>query len=155
MFLLGKFMSLLANNNMLKTKRNDRILLMAVLIPLYFLVRGCSPCMAQEINDKQATLAIIGEAEDQGYVGMLAVACTLRNRGTLKGVFGLSSPRVRKHLYSNEIYQMAKMAWEESAKLDVTHGATHFESDRFPLPYWAKSMKVTFKHKNHIFYKES
>src|SRR3990167_7930662 len=34
-------------------------------------------------SDKDAIRAVIGEAGNQGYAGMLAVACGIRNRGTL------------------------------------------------------------------------
>ena len=67
--------------------------------------------------DQKAILAIIGEAENQGYDGMLAVACAIRNRRTLQGVYGLNAPRVKHGLYTKRTYLESKKAWEESKKL--------------------------------------
>jgi spore germination cell wall hydrolase CwlJ-like protein len=36
---------------------------------------------------------------------------------------------------------------------NLTKGATHFESIRYPRPKWAKDMIVTAKIGNHVFYK--
>lgn len=124
-----------------------------ILLVLIITFSGCSfPSFAASMNDEQAILAVIGEAENQGYVGLLAVANVIRNRGSLDGLCGLRSNRVKNHLYSKEIYDMAKLAWEESAKVDITHGATHFESVDFPLPYWTKDMRLTYSYKKHRFY---
>lgn len=107
------------------------------------------------ILEGQVILAIIGEAEDQGIDGMTAVACAIRNRGTLKGVFGLNAPRVRNHKYSLKTYTKALQAWRDSANFDVTHGATDWENVKaFGKPYWAKNMKLTYVCKDHNFYKK-
>lgn len=58
--------------------------------------------------------AIIGEAENQGYHGMLAVACAIKNRPErLEGVFGrfsfrpdLAAPEIQRHAW--QVYQEAK-----------------------------------------------
>lgn len=97
--------------------------------------------------------AIIGEAEGEGYQGMLAVACAIRNRGTLKGVYGENAPRVRNHRYSSKTFVLAVKAYEESAKRDITGGADHWEGTKFKTPYWAKGMKVTCVIGNQRFYK--
>jgi len=106
-------------------------------------------------NDKNAILAIIGEGENQGYTGMLALAGAIRNRGTLKGVYGIKAPRVVKQKYSKATYRMAQKAWAQSLKVDITKGADHWENIKaFGNPYWAHSMVETFRHKDHVFYKE-
>ena len=111
-----------------------------------------SLCMAEEIDDNLAIRAIIGEASNQGYQGMLAVACGIRNRGTLKGVYGLNA----KHI-DNEpqwVWDLARKAWEKSAHKDIVKGATHWESIDFRVPSWTKNMIITYKYKKHIFYKK-
>ncbi len=95
---------------------------------------------------------MIGEAASEGFDGMVAISCAIRNRGTLKGVYGLNA----KHV-DNEprwVWQMAERAYYTSFDKDVTNGATHWESTNFKVPYWAKDMTVTAKIGKHIFYKE-
>jgi len=109
---------------------------------------------AHAFTDKQAIKAIIGEAENQGYEGMLAVAGAIRNRGTLKGVYGLHAPRVKNHRYTAQIYSQAAQAWAESEKRDITHGARFWENTTaFGVPYWAKGMTVVLVVKDHKFFK--
>lgn len=110
---------------------------------------------AKPIPDARAINAIIGEAESEGYIGMMAVASAIRNRGTLKGVYGEKAPRVKKHLYSAKTYDMAQTAWWSSAiGQDMTNGATHWENTKaFGVPYWAKSMVKTVTIGHHVFYR--
>lgn len=72
----------------------------------------CGPVHAYTTHD--AVLSVIGEAENQGDGGMLALSCAIKNRGTLRGVYGLHSPRVRHHRYSEAIYLQAVQAWDEA-----------------------------------------
>lgn len=123
-----------------------------ILIMTIFMSR-CANAATVPYNDKNAILAIIGEGENQGYTGMLALAGAIRNRGTLKGVYGIKAPRVKAHKYSHGTYLQAKKAWEASATVDITHGADHWENIKaFGKPYWANSMIETFRHKDHVFY---
>ncbi len=98
-----------------------------------------------------AIRAIIGEASNQGYRGMLALASGIRNRGTLQGVYGLKA----KHV-DNEpewVWELAKKAWDES-EFNRTHTGTHWENIKaFGEPYWAKTMEVVYSFKDHVFYK--
>lgn len=85
-----------------------------------------SPAIAA-INEVDAVHAILGESRDQGYKGMYAVACAIRNRGTLKGVHGA---KANVNDASPKIIQEAYKAWSLSEKgPDVTFGATNFLSD--------------------------
>ena len=103
---------------------------------------------------QKEVLCVIGEAEGEGYKGMLAVSEAIRNRGTLKGVYGCSAPRVVRHKYSAAVLQTANRAWNDSADTDITHGATHWEGTAFKTPYWAKDMILTATIGNQRFYKE-
>lgn len=112
-------------------------------------------------------LAIIGEAENQGFDGMLAVACTISNRGTLKGVYGLHAPRVLQHKYSNETYAKASTAWDlatESYESNrdycgfIKHATGWGNSKdlvQFKKTTWWKNCKIVAVVKDHFFYKEA
>lgn len=105
-----------------------------------------------EVSDDLAVKAIMGEASNQGYDGMLAVACAIRNRGHLRGVFGVRA----KHIYKEPkwVWDQARKAWKESAKRDVTCGADHWENTKaFGTPKWAHTMKLVYVCKDHNFYK--
>ena len=78
------------------------------------------------ISDSCATNAIVGEAAGTPFSVKLAVAAALRNRGTLRGVYGFQS-KVTLHS-APVVWSEALRAWRESARTDVTHGATHFGS---------------------------
>ena len=113
-------------------------------------------CFAEvSINDEQAIRAIIGE-DSNSYDGMVAVACGIRNRKSLSGVYGLKAvvwrngELVRLHsktrkpieVISPELWQQASKAWNESYfGPDVVNGASHWEGKHLKQPYWAKSFK--------------
>jgi len=104
------------------------------------------------IDDSKAIRAIVGEAANQGRVGMLAVAGSIRNRGTLKGVYGVKNPIADKQ--PAYVWQRAREAWAMSATNDITKGATHWEAVKaFGVPYWAKSLTVTTNIGSHTFYR--
>ncbi len=106
----------------------------------------------QTINPQLAVKAIIGEAAGEGDTGMLAVAAAIRNRGTLRGVYGVKNPIAQNP--SATLLKRAERAWALSRTIDITRGATHWENVRaFGEPYWAKSLTVTTNISNHRFYK--
>lgn len=146
------------------------IILSSLFILLAIVLQGCN-AYALDIPEEQAIKAIIGEAENQGYDGMLAVACAIRNRGTLKGVYGLKSPRVVKGLYTKGTWLQAKTAWVTSKELietpnclyfkgrpicpsgDVVYGANSWENiNAFGKPYWVDTCQPTVLIKDHQFY---
>ncbi len=100
-----------------------------IILIMSLLLAGCDVVLANEIriNEYQAVRAIIGEALPN-YQAMYAIACAIRNRGTLKGVYGLNAKHV-KEATGNQ-FQLASKAWAESETgIDVTNGATHWLSD--------------------------
>jgi len=126
-----------------------------IIAAIILILVGMTIVKAEEIPDEEAVLCIIGEAEGEGEIGMEAVAEAIRNRGSLKGVYGCSAPRVRKHLYSDRILLQAKRAWKKSAgDGDITFGARFWEGTAFKTPYWAKDMVVTATIGRQRFYKE-
>jgi spore germination cell wall hydrolase CwlJ-like protein len=130
------------------------LIIVAVLIGLF--THGAPA--ATTLDPRPSTLdpdlavrALIGEASGEGERGMLAVAGALRNRGTLRGVYGLRAKHVdRQPAY---VWTSARRAWAMSATNDLSAGATHWENTRaFGVPYWAKTMRVTATIGNHTFY---
>lgn len=104
---------------------------------------------------------LIAEAVNQGYIGMYAVCCVVRNRIALDLGAGLNGLK-RQNLESFVAKQglrytlMAKNAYRavfERNGFDITFGATHFESTDFPKPKWAENMTETVRVGRHIFYK--
>lgn len=112
---------------------------------------------ADSIPKERVVYAIIGEAEGEGYYGMLAVACAIRNRKSLKGVYGEKSRRVTEHQYSPHTLVLAIKAWEESAKKDVVDGAdvwgTKEDVKKFKKTEWFRKYSLVKIIGNHYFYK--
>ncbi len=104
---------------------------------------------------------LLAEASNQGYDGMYAVACVIRNRGGgLRGFSGAKRKdlsvfcdRQGRHAIS-QARNIEKRVFEQGAP-DSTNGATHFENiEAFGIPYWAPGMLVTVKIGDHTFFKE-
>ena len=96
--------------------------------------------------------AIVGEASNQGYKGMLMIAVGIRNRGTLKGVYGRNATHCNNE--PEWVWEMANKAWKESEHNRI-HSGTNWENIKaFGKPKWADSMTVVAEYKDHIFYKE-
>ena len=128
----------------------------ATIINLIILCIACAMSFGSEIPKTRFVNAIIGEAEGEVYKGKLAVACTIRERGSLRGVYGERAPRVLQHKYSPKVFVDAVRAYEESANTnncEFVGGATHWEGTKFKTPYWAKNMIVTATIGNQRFYK--
>jgi len=102
-------------------------------------------------TETQAVKAIMGEARNQGYQGMLAVACGIRNRGTLQGVYGLNA-KINEPKW---VWDMADKAWRESLTNRI-HSGDHWENIKsFGTPEWVKGMKLVYQYKDHVFYKSN
>jgi hypothetical protein len=118
---------------------------------------------AAQIPTDRAVKAIIGEAENQGPRGMYFLACAIRNRGTLKGVYGYLkiqevngkyfrvTPKGARRI-PDQIVKDAKAAWEKSLAKRI-HSATHWENvNAFGMPEWAREMKVVARVGDHVFF---
>jgi hypothetical protein len=110
---------------------------------------------AGEIPREKAIPCLLGEAEAEGYTGLLALAHALRNRGSTKGVYGCNAPRVKSRAYSSRTLVLAIKAWEESRLgYDITEGADHWQSKedmKRPAP-WRDKCELTVIIKNHTFF---
>lgn len=132
-------------------KRRISIRKRAILSLIFFLI--FSQEALGEILKKDAVRAIIGEAGGQGRRGMLYIACALRNRGTLNGVYGFKAKHVDKE--PEWVWELARAVWKQSEYEDISNGATHWENIKaYGVPYWVKSMNKVAEYKDHVFYKE-
>lgn len=111
-----------------------------------------------KLTDESAILAIIGEAESEIYLGKLAVAEVIRRRGSLKGIYGVNSPRVKNRKYSQETYLEARSAWFESLKTNVSLGAQGWGNKadliQFRKSKWFQTCEIVTQIGNHYFWKE-
>ncbi len=121
-----------------------------------------SPSLATttpELTDKNAILSIIGEAENQHQIGMLAVACAIKNRNSLHGVYGLHAPRVVNHKYTASILTDATKAWynaQQPTMCAFIKGANGWENtNAFGSPSWVKYSTKTVTIGSHNFYKQN
>lgn len=122
------------------------------ILPLIILAIICTAPQAFAYTNQEAIRAIIGEASNQGETGMLKIASAIRNRGTLKGVYGLNSKHIDKE--PQWVWDIARKAWEASLYKDYSNGATHWHNlKREGEVYWIKSMIKVDEHKDHVFYK--
>jgi len=99
-----------------------------------FQMIGCTqtPVLAKSgiIAESLAVRALIGEAGGQKDDELLAHAYALKNRGTLKGVYGLHSKHA-KHP-SAKVWQRACKAWREAnlyPKLNMIGERTEWRSE--------------------------
>jgi len=130
------------------------------IISIFLLIAGCRVCHAG-ITEAQGVACVIGEAESEGYEGMLAIAYALQARGTTKGVYGCHAKRVIAHKYSYITYMEASKAWEYAVlnpQDDITNGATGWGSvadlKKFKHKAWWKNCVITSRIGSHIFYKQ-
>lgn len=79
-------------------------------------------------TDANCIRALIGEYAEDDYYGMTLMAHAIRNRGTLKGVYGFYAKHIKKE--PKKIWITATLAWEEAKryKLDLVSGATEWRS---------------------------
>ncbi len=124
-------------------------------LTVVFLLFMCKSAYGQEIWK-----VLLAEAADQGYLGLKAVACVMRNRGgSLQGFSGAKRKNLDAFCQRQGAYwisiakQVEREVFSENCP-DITKGSTHFESIDFPKPKWAYSMKESVTIGKHIFYKE-
>ena len=125
------------------------------LLVFFFMITDSFAQLKPAYTDEQVVRAIIGEAGNQGFQGMYAVACAIINRGTLKGVYGLKSKQVDKE--PAWVWKMARKAFSDAKKAIVAERAkygNHWENIKaFGNPKWAAKMKEVYRYKDHVFYK--
>lgn len=121
---------------------------------LMLTVSAWSSAAQAAINEQLAVRALIGEAANQGLIGMTALAEAIRNRGSLRGVFGLSRDRFIDS-QPKWVHEQARRAWRESARTNLVNGADHWENvEAFGVPEWSRQMEKTVKIKDHTFWRK-
>ena len=124
----------------------------------------CSNAIAQEsigtgnaasFNSYNCVKALIGEVEGESFLTKLATAECLRNRGTLKGVYGINSKRIAKA--SDKVKADCLRAWTESSRTNLVKGATVWGNASdvkiFKKSKWFKSYEQTAQVGRHYFFK--
>lgn len=105
-----------------------RIILFIVcitLISVFFIWIPSNSLSRGVYTDKDYVNAIIGEASNQTEKTMICVAQALRNRGTLKGVYGINARHIRNE--SELTWNKAWIAWDlSSRKPDTIRGYKNF-----------------------------
>lgn len=138
-------------------ERNQMFKIIIITFQLFFIADlVCAKQVVSAMCKNNIVDAIIGEAEGESYKGKLAVACAIKNRKTLRGVYGVKAPRVVNRKYSSFVFVQAVKAYEESnvkGACDFIDGASFWEGTKFKTPYWAKNMVVTATIGNQRFFR--
>ena len=108
--------------------------------------------------------AVVGEAADGGYQGMLDIACAIRNRikdprhskNPLHQVYGYHAPHNKGE--SKETWDLARKAWTDSANQDTVNGATLWgnasDVQSFNKNWDMSKVAQTVSRLGHTFFKE-
>jgi hypothetical protein len=128
--------------------------LQVVLVLGLFLI--CSNAFASvPFTQANCIKALVGEVEGETFQTKLATAECLRNRGTLKGVYGINSKRLSKA--SRKAWAECELAWAKSKASNLVDGATVWGNASdvkiFRKTKWFKSYVQTAHVGNHFFFK--
>lgn len=116
---------------------------------------------------------VYGEASNQGFRGMLAVAYVIMNRSKERNqspaevclapkqfsCWNDGDPnvaRINRANFDMPLFCQATVAAliaKDGLKEDPTHGSNHYYADYIPMPSWAKNMQLMVKIGVHIFLK--
>lgn len=121
------------------------IYIIAILLSLTILAIVLIPNLvnAAEYTDEEAVKCIMGEARGEGYESMVAHGEAIRNRGTLKGVYGCNA----KFSEPDWVWAKARKAWHESAYTNITNGADHWGSIIVDKEWIQKMVDMGFENK--------
>lgn len=106
---------------------------------------------------------IIGEAANQGYIGMYAVACVMKNRGGDLHGFSAANRKDLSVFCSRQGREIMRQARDIERRVfqkngpDITKGATLFENiEKYGFPRtWDRAKIIkTVRIKDHTFFKE-
>lgn len=143
-----------------RLKHATKVCLMACGMLIFWLILAfllTRPAYSAQIPEDKAILAIIGEAESEPWEGKVAVAETIRRRGSLKGIFGLNSVRVKQKKYTRALYDQCKRAWEASRTTNYSKGALGWgnaaDVQIFKRSKWFRNCKIVKQIGKHYFWK--
>jgi spore germination cell wall hydrolase CwlJ-like protein len=126
----------------------------------------CSSALAKDVwkvrQVENLWEGLIAESVSDGYNGMYATACVVRNRlhnGLNTGLVALKRKDLHAFVkrqgvkYEYMAKDIVSKVFQQNSK-DITRGATHYENiNRYGIPRWAKNMVITIKIGEHTFYK--
>ena len=128
-----------------------RAWLLGVCLLLQPVLVSAAPSLEEQV--------LVGEAANQGYDGMYAVGCVLRNRGWRLDGFSAAKRADLYAFYLRQPAQVQRWATEIVARLhhdgiDTTGGATHYENvTAFGTPRWAQGQTPVKVLGSHTFWK--
>ena len=131
------------------------------LLILLFVITFILLCSLVRADEIPVWKILMAEAVSEGYEGMYAVACVIRNRGgDLSGFLGAKRKDLddfckrQGQYYINLAQEIERCVFEENSPSNIGN-ATHFEAiEIYGEPWWAKDMIVTCKIGEHTFYEE-
>jgi spore germination cell wall hydrolase CwlJ-like protein len=117
-----------------------------------------------KLTAQGAFLACLGEAESESQTGKIALMETLRNRGNIRGVYGIKAITAKKGAYyrgkrkiSQATVTACQAAWVDSKHTNYASGAIGWgnadDLKIFKKSKWFKNCQVVKKIDNHYFYK--
>ena len=110
----------MARHECVRAKQIQNIMKKLIII----LMTGLVALKAQAITSANAVRAIVGEAAGEPYAAKVAIAAVIRNRGSLKGVYGLHASHISYQ--PKWVFDHASRAWKDSAFVDPTNGCNMF-----------------------------
>jgi len=84
-------------------------------------------------TDSNCVRSIVGESAGEPYKTKLGIACVIRNRGSLQGVYGYSNSKMIDK-QSIKIFNDCKRAWAESLTNNIVPTAK----------YWGGPMDISY-----------
>ena len=122
-------------------------------VTVFFLAFLPAPSNAAMIAEADGVQAVMGEARGEPYLGKVAIAEALRNRGTLNGVYGFKA----RFQEPERVWGDARRAWREGEQSNLTHGATVWgnrsDVEKFRLERWFLAYEQTAKIGGHYFFR--
>jgi transcriptional regulator with XRE-family HTH domain len=130
-----------------------------VPIATFFMVAAlvmAAPAARADVSVFDAVQAIVGEAANQPFVGMIAVGEVIQNRDSVGGMYGFKAPHVKHEKLATWIKAWA--AYFLSTFTNFTRGATLFENIyAFGVPVsWDREKIICVAHiGDHWFFEET
>ena len=132
-----------------------KLIALALLWMTLWAMWALSDARANMVNPTEAVNAIIGESEAEPFIGKIAIGEAIRNKGNLRGVYGLSSTRITKA--SSRVRAECEAAWRESRASSLVGDASVWGTDsdvrKFKKSRWFRSYEFVRRIGNHSFFR--
>jgi hypothetical protein len=128
----------------------------SLVLCLLFLSIPSASAQVVSFTPENCIKALVGEVEGESFQTKLATAECLRNRGSLKGVYGINSRRIAKA--SKKVWDDCERAWNQSSRANLVKGATVWGNASdvkiFKKSKWFKSYEFVRKIGHHSFFRK-